>query len=285
MINKKGRNKGKSVIEKTIDNLTLFNNTLMQKVFDKNIAATEYLIKTILKRKDIKVIEVKGQYDMQSPLIGGRNVTLDILVETKKGKRINIEVQQNSGGSHYRRARFHSSMLDSRMLKEGQEFKELKDSYVIFIYKHDKFRKGLPVYHVKRYVCETEMEFRDGSNIIYVNGAYKGDDEIGKMLHDFRCKKSKDVYNRDLAEGIRHFKESKEGREEMKDPVEEYAKKCAKEAETRGERRGERRGEKKTRILDIKNIMKNMGCTLEQALDALEINGKDRAAIIGKMKP
>lgn len=41
---------------------------------------------------------------------------------------------------HLRRARFHSSMLDSRMLNEGQEFKELKDSYVIFIYKHDKFR-------------------------------------------------------------------------------------------------------------------------------------------------
>lgn len=114
-----------------------------------------------------------------------------------------------------------------------------------------------------------------------VNGAYRGDDEIGNMLHDFKCKKSKDVYNRDLAEGIRHFKESKEGREEMKDPVEEYAKKCAKEAETKGEKRGE----KKTRILDIKNIMKNMGCTLEQALDALEVNGKDRAAIIGKMKP
>ena len=47
---------------------------------------------------------------------------------------------------------------------------------------------------------------------------------------------------------------------------------------------GRKEGRKEGRELDIKNLMKNMGCTLEQALDALEINGKDRAAIIGKMK-
>ena len=93
------------------------------------------------------------------------------------------------------------------MLKSGQKFRELKDSYVIFIYKHDKFRRGLPLYHIKRYVEETGNEFRDGSNIIYVNGAYKGDDEIGRMLHDFRSKNSKDIYNKELAEGVRHYKE------------------------------------------------------------------------------
>ena len=68
-----------------------------------------------------------------------------------------IEVQVNSEGGHVRRARFHSSMTDARMLREGQDFKELKDSYVIFIYDHDKFRKGLPFYHIQRRV--DEMQF------------------------------------------------------------------------------------------------------------------------------
>ena len=267
-------------IEKTIDDLTLFNNELMCKVFDRNIAATEYLLRTILQRDDITVLDVKGQYNMQNPLIGGRSITLDILARTKGGKRTDIEVQLDSEGSHIRRARFHSSMLDVRMLKEGQKFKHLKDSYVIFIYRRDKFRKGLPVYHVNRYVNETGKEFGDGSHIIYVNGSYKADDAMGRMLHDFRSKRSKDMYNKELAESIRHFKESEEGRNKMKDPVMEYAK----AAEERGEKRGERKGERKTRILDIKNMMKNMGCTLEQALDALEVEGKDRAMIIGKIK-
>lgn len=50
---------------------------------------------------------------------------------------IDIEVQGNSAGAHIRRARYHSSMVDSKMLDEGQEFRQLKDSYIIFIYKLD----------------------------------------------------------------------------------------------------------------------------------------------------
>lgn len=48
------------------------------------------------------------------------------------------------------------------MLKEGQAFSELKDSYIIFIYKHDKFKIGLPLYHIDRYIKETEQLFGDG---------------------------------------------------------------------------------------------------------------------------
>lgn len=40
---------------------------------------------------------------------------------------IDIEVQGNSAGAHIRRARYHSSMVDSKMLDEGQEFRQLKD--------------------------------------------------------------------------------------------------------------------------------------------------------------
>ena len=60
-------------------------------------------------------------------------------------------------------------------------FCSFKDSYVIFIYKRDKFQEGLPLYHIDRYVRETGKLFEDGSHIIYVNGNYKGDDEIGYL--------------------------------------------------------------------------------------------------------
>lgn len=42
--------------------------------------------------------------------------------------------------------------------------------------------KGLPLYHIDRYVRETGKLFEDGSHIIYVNGNYKGDDEIGHLM-------------------------------------------------------------------------------------------------------
>ena len=124
---------------------------------------------------------------MKNHQVGGRNITLDVDAMDENGEEIDIEVQGNSEGAHVRRARYHSSMVDSRMLKEGQAFRELKDSYVIFIYKHDKFRKGLHLYHVERYVGETNEQFRDGSHIIYVNGNYKGNDEIVERYGDERA--------------------------------------------------------------------------------------------------
>ena len=114
-------------------------------------------------------------------------------------------------------------MVDSHMLKENQKFKELLDSYVIFICEKDKFGEKLPIYHVDRVVRETQKLFCDGSHIVFVNGNYNGDDPIGKLVHDFRCKESKDMYYQELADGVKHFKETKEGRDIMCDAFEKLA--------------------------------------------------------------
>ena len=139
-------------------------------------------------------------------------------------EKIDVEVQQAPAGSAPQRACFHSSMMDTRMLKEKQEFKELRDSYVIFICKHDRFMKGWPIYHVDRIVNETGKHFSDGSHIIYVNGNYAGDDDIGKLIQDFNCKRSEDMHYTLLAEGVHHFKETQEGRETMCEAVEKFVR-------------------------------------------------------------
>ena len=254
-------------INKLIDGLTLFDDDLMSRVFDKNIEATELLLRIILERK-IKVISVIGQEEMKSAAVGGRNITLDVHALDENGEKMDIEVQGNSEGAHIRRARYHSSVLDSRMLKEGQEFKEIKDSYVIFIYKRDKFQEGLPLYHIDRYVRETGKLFEDGSHIIYVNGNYKGDDEIGHLMQDFHQTDPDNMHYKELSQGVRHFKEVEEGRDTMCEAVQEYAKEYASEC-------------LKTEKAElVENFMKNMNLTLEQALDAAGIQGEEREAII-----
>ena len=250
-------------INKLIDGLTLFDDDLMSRVFDKNIEATELLLRIILERK-IKVISVIGQEEMKSAAVGGRNITLDVHALDENGEKMDIEVQGNSEGAHIRRARYHSSVLDSRMLKEGQEFKEIKDSYVIFIYKRDKFQEGLPLYHIDRYVRETGKLFEDGSHIIYVNGNYKGDDEIGHLMQDFHQTDPDNMHYKELSQGVRHFKEVEEGRDTMCEAVQEYAKEYAKT--------------EKAEL--VENFMKNMNLTLKQALDAAGIQGEEREAII-----
>ena len=211
---------------------------------------------------------MNGQEEIRNAKVGGRNIILDVHAIDVAGEEMNIEVQGGSEGAHVRRARYHSSMLDTGMLKESQPLKELKDSYVIFIYKHDKFRKGLPLYHVERYVGETNEQFRDGSHIIYVNGNYKGNDEIGQLMQDFREKNPECMHYTELAESVKHFKEKEGGREEMSEIVERYGDERALMAN----------------ITSVQNLMNNMKWTLDQALDALGIKGKERTLITQQLQ-
>ncbi len=181
-------------IERIVDELTLMDDDLMSKVFDGNIPAAELMLKIILEREDLKVIHVVGQKELKNPIVGGRNIRLDILARDAAGKSYNVEVQRSNEGAHEKRARFHSSMLDSRMLKAQQDFKEMKDSYVIFITEKDYFGGGLPIYTVNRQIQELGKVFMDGSYIIYVNGSYKNNDTIGMLMHDFRCKNTNQFY-------------------------------------------------------------------------------------------
>ena len=216
-------------VEEIVDNMTLFDDDLMSIVFDANIPATELVLKIILDRNDIKVVSVVGQRELKNPIVGGRNLRLDILAKDGQGELFNVEVQRKNSGANERRARFHSSMIDSRMLKKKQKFKELRDSYIIMITQNDYFGKGLPVYTINRYIEELDTCFQDGSHIVYVNGRYRGNDSIGQLMHDFRCKKAKDMYHKELADSMKHFKEEG-GRRVMCEAVEKYAKKKAVEA-------------------------------------------------------
>lgn len=64
-------------VNELVNELTLFDDDLMSRVFDKNIKATELLLRIILGKK-VKVISVTGQNEMKNHQVGGRNITLDV---------------------------------------------------------------------------------------------------------------------------------------------------------------------------------------------------------------
>ncbi len=265
-------------VEQIVDGMSLFDDDLMSMVFDGNIEATELLLKIILKKDDIQVISVVGQRELQSPVVGGRDIRLDILAKDSTGKHYNVEVQKKPEGAHIRRARFNSSMMDSRMLKAGQEFSELQDSYMVFITQTDIFGHEVPIYTINRHFEEIDEVFDDGSHIVYVNGNYKGDDTVGRLMHDFGCKESKDMYYPELAKGVRHFKEEG-GREKMCEAVENYAKSYA-------EKYAEQKAENvrlNSLLESIKKLMANMKLGAEQAMNVLEVEEHDREILLKKL--
>ena len=110
--------------------------------------------------------------------------------------------------------------------------------------------------------------FDDGSRIIYVNGSYKGNDEIGQLMRDFHQTNPENMHYEALAQGVKHFKETEEGREQMCEAVEKYGDERVINA----------------KIVSVQNLIKNTKFTLEQALDALEIQGDERAFITEQLQ-
>ncbi len=253
-------------VEELVDNMSLMDDELMARVFNENIPATELLISTILSR-DVVIVSTKGQFDMKNPIVGGRNIRLDILAKEEQGNYFNCEVQRSDDGATPTRARFHSAMLDSRMLEAGQKFSEIKDSYVIFITEKDYYNSGKAFYLVER-VVDNDKAFQDGNHIIYVNASYEGNDNLGRLLQDMRNRTKEGFNYKELEESVRHFKDTSEGREIMSEAVERYAKKYA-------EKYSE--GQYEKGIIDsIKNLMKNLKMTAEQAMDAIGVPQSDR---------
>ena len=53
--------------------------------------------------------------------------------------------------------------------------------------------------------------FDDGTYVLYVNGEYCGDDELGKLMYDFNCTDADDMNYELMAERTRYLKEDPEG--------------------------------------------------------------------------
>ena len=107
----------------------------------------------------------------------------------------------------------NSSLLDAHILKAGDDTEDIPDSYVIFITENDVMKGNQPIYQVERYVTigENKVLFGDGSHILYVNGKYRGNDETGKLMHDFSCTNPDDMNYEALAKKARYFKQDEKG--------------------------------------------------------------------------
>ncbi len=94
-----------------------------------------------------------------------------------------------------------------------------------------------PIYSVERYITigEKKVLFGDGSYIIYVNGTYRGDDEIGKLMHDFSCTDPDDMNYEELARKARYFKKDGKGVAAMCKIMEDMRNEAAREAAQKAE--------------------------------------------------
>ena len=116
---------------------------------------------------------------------------------------------------------------------------------MIFITRDDTLGYGLPVYHVTRKIEEVGADFGDEAYILYVNAGTQEDTELGRLMHDFHCRRAEDMYSEILAERVRELKETQEGVDIMCREMDEIYREGQRYGEKRGIKLGEKRGEER----------------------------------------
>jgi hypothetical protein len=176
-----------------------------------NFEGVELILRIVLGKKDIVVKSVRVQEPLKN--LQGRSATLDVHAVDSENKEFDVEIQRKDAGAGAKRARHNSSLLDAHILKPGDDTENIPDSYVIFITENDIMEGNQPIYPVERYVTigENKVLFGDGSHIIYVNGKYRGNDEVGMLMHDFSCTNPDDMNYEALAKKARYFKQEEKG--------------------------------------------------------------------------
>ena len=190
------------------------DDDFMRCLFRKNPELVQLVLRIITGKHDLIVESFETQADLKR-VTGARTICLDAYATDAAGKKYDIEVQRADRGASPHRARYHSSVMDVENLDKGEPFESLPDTYTIFITEKDFFGEQEAIYQIQRMNLTTGKPFHDGTHILYVNGEYRGDSDIGKLMHDFNCTDADEMKIELLAQSTRYLKESPEGVSEM----------------------------------------------------------------------
>lgn len=145
-------------------------------------------------------------------------------------------MQRSDRGASEKRARYNSSLLDANLTSSGADYAALNETYVIFITENDVLKQGLPIYHIDRMIRETLTVFHDQSHIVYVNSQIRDETALGKLMHDFFCTDSREMFYPVLANRVRYFKEDEKGVAAMCRAMEEMREESLREGVLKGAR-------------------------------------------------
>ena len=249
-----------------LEQLRPIDDDFMRCLFKDNIPLAELVLRIITGKQDLVITDCETQKDMKR-LTGARSICLDAYGMDSDRKKYDLEIQRADKGADPHRARYHSSVLDIENLHSGQEFKELPDTYTIFITEKDFYGLGQPIYQIERINLTTGKPFEDGEHILYVNGEYRGESDIGRLMHDFNCTRADDMNFELMAERTRYLKENPKGVSEMCKVMEDM------------------RNETTENVLlqSIRNLMESMKWSADQAMDALKISEADKTKYVNKL--
>lgn len=247
--------------------LRYMDDDFMTVCLTDNFEGVELILRIVLRKSDITIKSVRTQEPLKN--LQGRSAILDVHAIDSSDKEFDVEIQRSDAGAGAKRARHNSSLLDAHILKPGDDTENIPDSYVIFITENDIMKGNQPIYPVERYVTigKSKVLFGDGSHILYVNGQYRGNDEIGKLMHDFSCTDPTDMNYEALAKRARYFKQNEKGVAAMSKILEDMRNEAAREAAQKAELKSARE--------TAERLIKKGKMTLEEIAECVPVLSLD----------
>ena len=116
--------------------------------------------------KDLKYIDSEKT---EKPSSDSHVIRMDVF--TKDEKNIyNVEMQTYETEGLARRTRYYQSAMDTVIFKQGKDYEELQDSYIIMFCTFDPFQKDYCMYSFEKTCNEVDgLKLNDGSKVIILN--------------------------------------------------------------------------------------------------------------------
>ncbi len=209
-------------------------------------------------------------------------------MEDEEGTIYSIEMQAMPKRNLAKRARYYQSNIDVSVLKEGEDFEDLPQSYVIFICNFDPFGLNLAKYtYTSR--CEEQLDHKleDGTAKIFINAKGMTDNLTPglKALVSYIShpeEESSDPLVGAIEKEINKIKETPKRRNDFMTYTQaiyearrEAAREAAKEAARETAEKAKKENEAKMLAI-IRNLMGSMNLTFDQAMEVLMIEEAER---------
>lgn len=196
-------------------------------------------------------------------------IRLDVYLRDDAGTVYAIEMQTTNKGDLELRVRFYQGSIDRNELLKGHPYRELSESFIIFICDFDYFGTGLAVNERVSYIKDTDCAYEDGSHVILLNSHYT-QANAGPAIMEYLDYIRTNDDSRDYTTELLHktVEKVQEVRSDEKMEV-SYMMWELKYQDAKAEGRAE--GLTERAISDLKNLMETLGLSLEQAMSALKV--------------
>ena len=258
---------------KPIEELTFADDFMFGRVM-QNPEICKGLLERLLEIK-IEKVEYPTLQKSISPHYESKGVRLDVYVQDSN-RIFDIEIQNHLDENLPKRTRYYQSMMDIDLLLKGNNYTQLKESFVIFVCKDDFFKENLPCYTFSN-TCKEKPNLQLGDmahKIIFNASAFKNEKDLEKKsileyiidkrsTSEFTNKldilveqtKLNEIFKGDyMAWGLAEFDAEQRGKKEgysagVSDGIQQGI--------SQGLQQGKKEGEYQAKIETAKNMLKN----------------------------